>query len=743
MACAGALTSIIMTAASSYVANGGLDGLVGDAPIAAGGNAVGVGINDTFTQVGQNFQFSLDVAPTMSTVNSATNAIAGQTWYSGAINSLKNVVSDIAAFPTELRTSWNTMATDLGTDAAFAVYDLWGSEAALAIGDAVTAGTSQVLDYGLSWVAQNAGGSVAGDVVTSIITGDPGKFGTIVSAAEGYAQLADSFINAAERGANYLEETFTDLENVISGDWSGVNIDFESIGEDIAKLGNTINWENLSNLGSPGQLLANIEFGGTLGPLYDSIGNIEVDEQTAKAIGATITTAVATQLSGGTINVKSLGLDIVQIARRGKDLPPSFQSQLYTVFDDLTPEEVRQVKAILGNTQDAIVKGSDLLDPKKLLPSSYTTLTAPLQTASVGFRAIYENVDGSVNQQFESLGQRLSGILPDDLAVANGALGRSMGQVKGIANTNTASLATALQSMETLKDLPLMKNQTQYVPSNVTEYWQNYFQTDQTSGITLGTGTNGAVRLQDVIGSMAGYNTAGPLQMNAVLLQQLQDEGELTVLYQDSGPSSSSSGLFAIIRYFAANEYGPELVGGVGPEYEVVIPAGVYGAGTYLGDDADEAFANAWQNGLIPAAKTLSQTLYASDVRWEVIQLNTVQYQAQLARERVLQARADLDTATVRKSDQVAINLADSLPNMGLDTTAGGQSELMERIVNYNSLGGQATIAAMREARNLDRLAAANIGQDAPLGTQGFQGEGQFLSSQYTKAEAEDSTIRS
>lgn len=742
MACAGALTSIVMTAASAYVANGGLDGLVGDAPIAAGGDAVGIGINDTFTQVGQNFQFSLDVAPTMSTVNSATNAIAGQTWYSGAINSLKNVVSDIAAFPTELRTSWNTMATELGTDAAFAVYDLWGSEAALAIGDVVTGATSQVLDYGLNWVAQNAGGSVAGDVVTSVITGDPGKFGTIVAAAESYVTLADNLINAADNAANYLEETFDDMENVISGDWSGVTIDFESIGNDIAKLGNTISWENLSNLGSPGQLLANIELGGTLGPLYDQIGNIEVDEQTARAIGANITTAVATKLAGGTIDVKSLGLDSIALARRGKDLPPQFQAKLYDVFDNLTPDEVAQVKAILGNTQTTVQKGSDLLDPTKLLPSSYKTLTAPLQTASVGFRAIYTNDDGSVNQLFEPLGVPLQGIIPSNLAIANGALGRSLGQVKGISNTNTASLAEALQSMETLKDLPLIKNQTTYVPSNVIQYWQQYFGVDTTSSLQLGTGTNGTVRFQDMIGSTAGYNTAGPLAMNNVLFQQLQDEGVLDVLYVDNGSSSASTGLFAVIRYFAAETYGPVLVGGVGPDYEVVIPAGVYGAGTYTGTTSDEAFANAWTNGLIPAAKTLAQTLYASDVRFEVIQLNTVQYQAQLAREYVLQARADLNTTEVRKSDQVAINFAERLPDIGKDTTAGGTAELIERVVNYNSLGGQATIAAMREGRNLERLANANIGQDAPLSTVGTPIEGELLSSQYTTAEAESSLIR-
>jgi len=81
------------------------------------------------------------------------------------------------------------------------------------------------------------------------------------------------------------------------------------------------------------------------------------------------------------------------------------------------------------------------------------------------------------------------------------------------------------------------------------------------------------------------------------------------------------------------------------------------------------------------------------------------------------------------------------LPQLGTDTSEGGTGELLERIVNFNSLSGQATIAAMREGRNLQRLSTANIQQDAPLDTTGLQNPGSLVSNKYTATEAKNKLI--
>jgi hypothetical protein len=349
-----------------------------------------------------------------------------------------------------------------------------------------------------------------------------------------------------------------------------------------------------------------------------------------------------------------------------------------------------------------------------------------------------------VNGSLTNLGRNLENIIPADLAVANGALSRSLSQVKGIANTNTASLAETITSLETLKDLPLLKNQTNYVDPNIIDYWKNYYgiQSSDEFSVTLGTGTNNQIVLQDVVGYIGGRNSAGPLSQNATLLQELQDEGYLDVLTADNGPTSPNTGLFAVIRYFTQGEYTIPPGDPPPPEFwEIEIPAGVYGAGSYIGDTQDEAIAGAWLNGLIPAAKQLMRDLWNSDPRFRTVQANTNVWQQQLAREKVLRDRIDLDATEVIGTDMAAISFAERLSSIGLDTTDGGSAEFIERIVDVNTIGGQAAIAAMREGRNLDRLANANIQQDAPLNQTRVETPGILLTSQYTQEEANDNLI--
>ena len=729
MACAGALTSIAMTAAGAFVSNGGLSEVFGDVPLAGGPAASGVAGIPVTTIDAATGEI---VSETVTTVATETATIASQSWYT----SLQQTVSDIVALPDNLTAAWNQMAYDLGSDAAFAAFDVFGPTTGLVVGDLVEGAVDSALNYGLSWAAGNMGGSIVADV----IQGDPSIFATVLATADAYAQGVNQFIGAAENAETYLEATFTNLDNTITGAIAGVTEAIEDFSLDLEKLGNTINWEELEHLGSPGQLVANLDISGNLGPLYDKISNIQVNEQTARQLGATVTTTVLNRLEqNGTVPLTALGLNVDEIARQGANLPANVQSDLYTIFDNLTTDEVAQVKAILGNTQDTVQKGSDLLNPQKLLPEVYETLTTPVRTASVGFRGIYET-DGSVNPQLNNLGEDLKGIIPDDLAVANAALGRSLQQVKGISNTSTSALSTNLQNMETLKNLPLLQNQEEYVTDAVIDYWNNYYGTDQTTDIQLATGPASTLKVSDIIGYAAGYNSAAPLQQNRKLFQELQDEGLLDDLYDDSGSPTGTNGIYATIRYLIAGDY----TTGAAPTVTITIPPGQYGAGVYTGVSEALALESAWLTGMIPAAQTLMQTLYASDTRFQTITTNANRAQTQLARERLNQQRCDLiDKSNFVGTDQTAINFAQNLQTYALDTSAGGTAEVIERLVNYNSLGGQSTIAVMREARNVDKLASANIQQDTPLSTNVVETDGNLLSGQYTSAEASARVVRS
>ena len=121
----------------------------------------------------------------------------------------------------------------------------------------------------------------------------------------------------------------------------------------------------------------------------------------------------------------------------------------------------------------------------------------------------------------------------------------------------------------------------------------------------------------------------------------------------------------------------------------------------------------------------------------QIIQRNHKRMQEQQAREKLIRQKMDLDLDVVQSQDNNAIQLASNLPTYALDTTAGGTSELLERVMNFSSTGGQAAVGAMREARNLDKLANANITTDAPIPTTPPANPGSIASSTYTVAQAD------
>ena len=721
MSCGGGLTGLVMTAAGGMVTNGAVSGTFGAAPFSSLAGAP-LSLSDSLTGL-TNF------APTLSTMVTGLAAISGVGAPLAGLGPALTAIQG-AGFSTNMLSAFNAIPTDLGVGGG-----LFDAVAGFApsVNNLLTTATggsgvlNDALKYAGDWSADTLGGTFAG--IGGAVTGDPKKFGTILNTASSYVTNANQMINAATN-STALGTTFTNLNNIVSGSLAGVNLDFGGFGDEIAKLGSTINLSNLDNLGSPGQLLSNLGDQGTLGPMYSKLAEISVDPRVAQTLASDLTYIAST----GNVTLGELGIDFNAIAQQGANLSPAIQSQLFEAFDSLDATEVDQVKSILGNSQDLIVTGSDLLDPKKLFPNSFETFTAPLRTASVGFRAIYENDTGSVNGQFESLGENLKGVIPDDLAVASGALARSLQQVKNISQTNTTDLGTALSSLETLKDLSLLENQSTYVTDAVRDYWTDSYGVDSTNNVTLATGNAGQLKLSDVIGFAAGFNSAAPITKNAQLLAEMDADGELNDI-------TGSQGIYDTIEEFCAGTFGPTEI--TPTNFRVVITAGYVGAGTYTGATSDEAFENAWVNGIVPAIKTILAS-FTSNSKAVEIMTNSERWNQQLAREYLNQSRIDNEDLTaVRASDDVAINLALNLPNLGTDTTDGGAAEILERVVDFSSLGGQATIAAMREGRNLQRLADANIQQDAPIDTAGVEDPASLVTSTYTAAEAKNQLIKS
>ena len=739
MACSGAITSIVMTAAGSFIANGGLSEVFGSAPISS---ELASGSFDFSTTIFGDSSFS-SLSDTVAGAVGTTNT----SWFGELSTTLGSMKESVIEFTAPMRDAWNTISTApvaAGNEVFLSTVGTYGPNTAQFLSTVSTTAFNTALQQGITWAGQTIGGS--GTLVASTLIGDPKKLGSIFSAAQSYTDTSNGYINAAKNGQNYLEKTFTSLDNTITAGITGVSNWADGLGDDIANLGETISWENLKNLGSPGQLMANLENTGNLGPMYEKLGNITVDTKTAQELGYRAITSAYSVATGARDNIRltdvvrlsDLGVDLNTIARQGANLPPTLQKEIYNTLGTLTSTEVSQVKSLLNNTQQAVTQGQDLLNPQKLFNKSFTTLTTPIRTASVGFRAIYENNTGSVNPELEFLGDDLKGIVPDDIAVTNGALSRSFLQIKGIQDTSTDRLAEAVTSMENLKDLPDLQTQQQYVTPGVIEFWENFYGSDY--DIQLNTGNNNSMVLCDIIGWAGGYNSGKPINDNNPLYDNLEAQGAFDEFTQNQG-------IYETIQEFTLGTFGPVNVAPDPmvdpPEWEVEIPAGWAAAGVY-GPFATsiEAFEDAWLNGIIPYTALANVDIYNNYSPAQTVYNNEITWQDQLGREYLNRQRMDLNVQDIQPSNNVAMSFAESLSTYGTQTYFGGPAMWLERVSNLNSLGGQSVIAAMREGRNAKRLSSAGLQQDGPISTEGLQYPGELAPNQYDEQEANDLVIR-
>lgn len=220
--------------------------------------------------------------------------------------------------------------------------------------------------------------------------GDLTKFAQVFFASEGFLGQSNQFINSNLNIAS-IGTTFNPLtggmDSVITGGFNQVSEAFAALGGDLSNLGNLINMNNLENLGSPAALVKQLIDVGGLVPSVNSV---------LKQAG--LSTSQITSLVSGNLG----------------GLTDSANKALYEGMTRITGSELDQIKSILGVTTPNIGSMAELLNPVKILPNSFPTLTMPTPD---GLRGIYTNSSGSVNTNLEKFisnsTQSLTSINPD------------------------------------------------------------------------------------------------------------------------------------------------------------------------------------------------------------------------------------------------------------------------------------------------------------------------------------------
>jgi len=341
--------------------------------------------------------------------------------------------------------------------------------------------------------------------------------------ASGFISYSNSAILPVDNSKTFLDGAYSNMNDLISGDITGISLATKAFGQDLITLGKALNLSTIATFGLPSNLLKTL------------VQNNALTQNLSLAIIAT------------GINTNELGAIISNLT------PPTIEQEqkLYAAFFITVGSSLDEVLVPLNCKTQGLESLADLLNPQKLFPNSYNTLTVPIYntttqpTNSKTYYPIY--VDGGVNANLTSpgvlsqigiqtpvgtppisnntnvtitvqeptvgFGSYLSTIVPPSIATACGALSATFLQVKNITNVPIEKFAQVVTNLETIVGLPV--NGTN-VPTNLD------LRTAGRPLIALGSGPQGTYTASDFFGCMSGLPYNGPLKNIQAKLQQLQ-----------------------------------------------------------------------------------------------------------------------------------------------------------------------------------------------------------------------------
>jgi hypothetical protein len=489
--------------------------------------------------------------------------------------------------------------------------------------------------------------------------------------AAGYVSSYNTSLYSVAQSNTYLKGVYSNMNDLISSDISGVNLATTAFGQDLITLGRAINLEKISLFGLPSVLLQTIVANNSL----------------------TQSLSLALLSSGLTEN------EITNIIVSNSPITTREQEQkLYGSFLVIVGRDLQEILIPLNCKTSGIESLADLLNIKKLFPNSYTSMTVPVYNTTAGptnsktYYPIFDNqsVNGRLstptvknqigiinpigapvtvpnNGTFQlpqpGFGAFLIGILPDDIAISTGAFSVSMQQINNIAGSNIEKFAQVVFSIETTKGLNLVNGTD--VPVN-TE-----LANAANAALAKGTGPSGSYTMSDFFGAMSGLPYYWQEIYNNVL--DIQTD-ELKRIYNS---------LYLLVS--------------IVPDYNI----------------------DAQVQALIALAEDeISRIL--SNNRLKAENLNKIYnlVGTQLANEQ--EARYDIiypvpsptRDPKINPYPSTIINFVNSISELAQSTAPNMAAQTLEAITDLSTVGGQSVIGLMRQERNQAKLQLAGITLD-------------------------------
>lgn len=513
--------------------------------------------------------------------------------------------------------------------------------------------------------------------------GDYSKFAQAEAICQGYCDQVNPFINSAVNSQSYLGPTFSNSNNMLTGEITAINLATAQWGSDLQNLGRLWNLENIDALGSPLALTKQLASVGSLTPALAFAFN-----------DASVPLEVVVNINSPTLSVTD-----------------AVQKKMYTAMTKITGADLIEVLALLKVTTAGLTSMADLLNPYKIFPNSFLTLT--ITTVQGVSKKIYLDNQGTVNMAILAdippcddcactplsiSYPRLATIIPPDQAVANKALSYSMKQVAGITNMQLPAFAAAVSGIQSLVGLPLINAQKSAVPAASANYFAN--------NIAKGSSVNGTFVIADFLGTLAGIPGTQSLT-TIVATMKTMNLSYLTLCYTTM--VNALSGLYNV----------PDATEPTA--FDVVIPGGLPAAGTYLPTLVPNTSPPPAYTVVVPAIKFAMDALIAvtnstiASIAGSQSQSATLTTQwnnigSWLTKETANQAKVNLVWGNLVANNQPStMSLVQSIPGMSWDTAVGGQVQFFNLIANQATAPGQAVVGLLRQGNTTVALNSVGI----------------------------------
>lgn len=301
--------------------------------------------------------------------------------------------------------------------------------------------------------------------------GSYSDFVSTFSQVDGFKAQSNKFIEAFLASTTYLDGVYSNMDDLVTADLAGVSLSLFYWGQDLIKSGRAIDLASIDTFGNPENLLR----------------TLQKNKALTKAVNLALLTA----------GFSSSDIDSIVA---GRVVEPEEQKRLYGAFSIVMGTDLADALIPLNCQTQGLDTLADLLDPKKLFPGSYQSLSVPeynsmpLPTNSKTYYLLYNKGDVS-SQVLSKFGTRLVSVYPLPLAAACDAFSVTMMQIKHIKNMNIEKFSQVVRNLETVNDLSV---------NGTTTPTDQALAKASLAMIAKGTGTGGVYTMCDFFGSMSG-----------------------------------------------------------------------------------------------------------------------------------------------------------------------------------------------------------------------------------------------